>query len=181
MSKYIPGFETTTPLQALTTLIHQTGIIHGVDHLSLYDYVSKDYGCTSMRVPFHSFEDTDFWRKFCQEKNISLAEIVKNPEKYLINSSDVLRTRIFADTFENFLDGGHDYHSMLLLDTDYKVLPSCYVKQFKEELLELDAELFDFKHKMVPGLDKDDFKTRDMRPPGLRIVPVTRMIKSVCM
>ena len=176
MSKYIPGFETASPLDALTTIIHQTGIIHGVDHLSLYDQFSKDFGCTSMRVPFYPIND-NFWKS----RKYPINQILNNPESVLINSSDVLRTKIFANTFENFLPGGHKHHSMMLLDTDYKNLDKNIVKKFKEDLIELDAELFGVAHRMMPKLDSDCLKTREMRPAGLRLIGVDKMIRSVCM
>ena len=114
ITQYVPGFNKIDMVDALSTLIHQVGFLHCSDHEVIWKIFVQDYGISALRHPFISFE-RDFEEAedyYCDIKKskisnnfgcrVSLKEIQNHPEKYLVDKSDILRTRVFYNCYGTY-------------------------------------------------------------------------------
>ena len=95
LSKYIDNITTVDMIDFLTTIVHNNAVVHAVDHESLYLQLTQNYGISTMTRRF----DTNF-----------TGEV-----NSLSCKKDILRTKVFADTFEKYLEPSYFGHSILEL------------------------------------------------------------------
>jgi len=163
-------------VDALTSFIHQSSIVHYVDHQAFFRYFAERYGCMTIKSSFCPFDDTDSWQRILVGSTNSLSDIMKDPT-VLICSKDVMKTRCFQNIYV-------DYHptntcQLHLVKTEYqfnKFLHQQISKKFINNLKKLDNKLTMTK----PGFEVETGSDVELRSVGLQVLPVNDFIRSIC-
>lgn len=222
IESYIPDFKKVDKITALSTLLHLVGVIHAVDHEIVYGYF-RNYTFMAPVHPFISLgenakskdskvdagtKNSYYLDKIVNSKNskVTVQDLIISPQKHLVSKTDILRTRIFYDTFVGFMDtgvlplSGKPHQSMKLVDTEYfrsdfdetkgssghkrdLVLAddpelASAVRKFKHDLKRLDYRLGE---NLLDGTVKMVPGTsQNFKFPGMRILDIEQFIRSTC-
>ncbi|XP_078493652.1 uncharacterized protein LOC100183334 isoform X1 [Ciona intestinalis] len=172
---HVPRMDKVSMVDAITTFIHQVGVVHYCDHTSYLKYFAFKYGCMSITAPFETFQDTEHWDDISKQFGRTVDEIKHDPT-VLIRQRDVMRTRCFLNIFVDYIPSSSC--NLQLVTTDYGFEDQGAVEaanSFMSELRSLDGNL---KIKEPPIHIPTG--RGEHRGTGLQIVPLDDIVRTIC-
>lgn len=178
MSRYIPDYDKLNVVDALTSVIHQTAVVHFCDHQSFMNYFSQEYGCMTMRYLFIPFtKNPELWEKILKKTKLLIEDVRKNPA-CLLNGSDVMKLRCFQNIFVDYIPTKSTKMRLVDIEYNFKKHPGLnhLTCKFFNDLHALDCQL---KMKS-PVIKVEKTDPKDIRAEGLQILPLKDIIGTIC-